>query len=58
MNNCWIFDFDGTLVDSEKYIRETFIKITKEIAPEREDFAVKVVIGPPLNETAKEIFIN
>lgn len=55
MSKCWIFDFDGTLVDSEKHIRKTFIKITKEIAPEREDFAVKVVIGPPLEETAKEI---
>ena len=55
MNNCWIFDFDGTLVDSEKHVRETFLKITKEIAPEREDYAVKVLIGPPLEETAKEI---
>ena len=55
MNNCWIFDFDGTLVDSEKHVRKTFLKITKDIAPEREDFAVKVVIGPPLEETAKEI---
>lgn len=55
MNNCWIFDFDGTLVDSEKHVRETFLKITKEISPEREDYAVKVLIGPPLEETAKEI---
>ena len=58
MSKCWIFDFDGTLVDSEKHIRETFIKITKEIAPERIDFAAKVIIGPPLQETAKEILGN
>ena len=55
MNKCWIFDFDGTLVDSEKHIRETFLKITKEMAPERIGFASKVLIGPPLEETAKEI---
>ena len=55
MSRCWIFDFDGTLVDSEKHIRETFIKITKKIAPERIDFAAKVLIGPPLEDTAKEI---
>lgn len=58
MSTAIIFDFDGTLVDSEKHIRETFIKITKEIAPERIDFAAKVIIGPPLQETAKEILGN
>lgn len=55
MSRCWVFDFDGTLVDSEKHIRQTFIKITKKIAPERIDFAAKVLIGPPLEDTAKEI---
>ena len=44
MGKCWIFDLDGTLVDSEKHVRETFIKITKEIAPERIDFAEQVLI--------------
>ena len=58
MSKCWIFDFDGTLVDSEEHVRKTFIKITKEIAPERIDFAAKVLIGPPLEETAKEILGN
>lgn len=55
MKKYWIFDFDGTLINSEKHVRETFLKITKEIAPERLVFAKKVVIGPPLEETAKEI---
>ena len=55
MNKYWIFDFDGTLIDSEKHVRETFLKITKEIAPKRLVFAEKVLIGPPLEETAKEI---
>ena len=55
MNKYWIFDFDGTLIDSEKHVRETFLKITREISPERLCFAEKVLIGPPLEETAKEI---
>jgi len=55
VNKYWIFDFDGTLIDSERHVRKTFLKITREIAPERISFAEKVLIGPPLEETAKEI---
>jgi phosphoglycolate phosphatase len=58
MSKYWIFDFDGTLINSEKHVRDTFLKITKEIAPERLFFAEKVLIGPPLEETAKEILGN
>ena len=50
-----IFDFDGTLVDSEKAIYECFQSITKLIAPERRNFAKNILIGPPLRETASEI---
>ena len=50
-----IFDFDGTLVDSEKAIYECFQKITKYIAPERESYAKNLLIGPPLRDTASEI---
>ena len=50
-----IFDFDGTLVDSEKAIYECFQKITKHIAPERESYAKNLLIGPPLRDTASEI---
>ena len=50
-----IFDFDGTLVDSEKAIYECFQSITKQIAPERENFAKNILIGPPLRDTASEI---
>jgi len=50
-----IFDFDGTLVDSEKTIKQCFQSITKLIAPEREGFAKNILIGPPLRETASEI---
>ena len=50
-----IFDFDGTLVDSEKAIYECFQSITKHIAPERESYAKNLLIGPPLRDTASEI---
>ena len=55
MSKAIIFDFDGTLVDSEKAIYECFQKITKEIAPERESYAKNILIGPPLRDTASEI---
>ena len=47
-----IFDFDGTLVDSEKAIYECFQSITKQLAPERMEYAKNILIGPPLRETA------
>ena len=50
-----IFDFDGTLIDSEKAIYECFQNITKHIAPERESYAKNLLIGPPLRDTASEI---
>ena len=50
-----IFDFDGTLVNSEKLIRKTFIDITRKIAPNRLSIAKKVLIGPTLKDTVKEI---
>ena len=50
-----IFDFDGTLVDSEKVIYECFHNITKKLAPERINYAKNILIGPPLRDTASEI---
>ena len=55
MSKAIIFDFDGTLVNSEKAIYECFQTITKLIAPERENFAKNILIGPPLRDTASEI---
>ena len=51
----WIFDFDGTLVDSEMAIYQCFQIITNHLAPERKDFAKNILIGPPLRDTASEI---
>ena len=50
-----IFDFDGTLVDSEKAIYECFQSITRWLAPERVNYAKNILIGPPLRDTASEI---
>ena len=50
-----IFDFDGTLVDSEKAIYHCFQSITKYLAPERIAYAKNILIGPPLRDTASEI---
>ena len=55
MSKAIIFDFDGTLVDSEQAIYECFQSITKHIAPERENFAKNILIGPPLRDAASEI---
>lgn len=55
MKKAIIFDFDGTLVDSEKAIYECFQSITRRLAPERESYSKNLLIGPPLRDTASEI---
>ena len=55
MSKAIIFDFDGTLVDSEKAIYECFQSITRYLAPERINYAKNILIGPPLRDTASEI---
>ena len=55
LNLAFIFDFDGTLVDSEQAIYQCFKSITKQLAPHRIDHSKKILIGPPLKDTASEI---
>jgi phosphoglycolate phosphatase len=55
MSKYWIFDFDGTLVDSEKPIKECYKKITAALAPSRIKIAEEILIGPTLQETTKII---
>jgi len=55
LTQAFIFDFDGTLVDSEQAIFHCFQSITKQLAPERIDYAKNILIGPPLRDTASEI---
>ena len=55
MSKFWIFDFDGTLVDSESAIRKCYMSITSEIAPSRINTAQTILIGPTLDESSREI---
>ena len=55
MSEAIIFDFDGTLVDSEITIYQCFQSITNHLAPERINYAKNILIGPPLSDTASEI---
>ena len=55
MSKAIIFDFDGTLVNSEITIYQCFQSITNYLAPERVDYAKNILIGPPLRDTASEI---
>ena len=55
LTTAFIFDFDGTLVDSEQSIYQCFQNITKQLAPERMEYAKNILIGPPLRDTASEI---
>ncbi|MBT3778031.1 MAG: HAD family hydrolase [Pelagibacteraceae bacterium] len=58
MTTLWIFDFDGTLVDSEPGIKKCYVKITEKLAPSRVGFAENILIGPTLLETANLILSN
>jgi len=58
MSRLWIFDFDGTLVDSEPAIKKCYLKVTEKLAPSRIDFAKNILIGPTLLETASQILNN
>ena len=55
LTQAFIFDFDGTLVDSKQAIYKCFQSITKKLAPNRVEYSKKILIGPPLRDTASEI---
>jgi phosphoglycolate phosphatase len=58
MGKLWIFDFDGTLVDSEVAIKYCYLKVTEKLFPERINFVENILIGPTLEETAQSILTN
>ena len=58
MSRLWIFDFDGTLVDSEPAIKKCYINVTEKLTPSRVSFAENILIGPTLLETASLILNN
>ena len=55
MTQSWIFDFDGTLVDSAPSIKSCYEKVTLALAPERIHYAEKILIGPTLEQTVNNI---
>lgn len=55
MKNLWIFDFDGTLADSEIAIKKCYEKVTQELIPKRVNFIKKMSIGPTLDQSARII---
>lgn len=55
MGKLWIFDFDGTLVDSEVAIKHCYFKVTEKLLPERINFVKNILIGPTLEETVSMI---
>ena len=55
LTKAFIFDFDGTLVDSEQAIYQCFQSITKQLAPNRVEYTKNILIGPPLRDTASAI---
>ena len=55
MSKAIIFDFDGTLVDSQSLIYECFEEATRIIAPNRIEMAKNIIIGPQLRESVKVI---
>jgi len=58
MGKLWIFDFDGTLVDSEVAIKHCYLKVTEKLLPERINFVKNIFIGPTLEETTLAILAN
>ena len=53
-----LFDFDGTLMDTEKCIKETFVQVFKENQPETElsDAQLQSFIGPTLYDSFGRYF--
>lgn len=58
MSRLWVFDFDGTLVNSEPAIKKCYLKVTSKLIPSRVNFVKSILIGPTLNETASLILSN
>ena len=58
MGKLWIFDFDGTLVDSAVAIKHCYLKVTEKLLPERINFVKNILIGPTLEDTARTILTN
>ena len=58
MKNLYIFDLDGTLIDSKRIILKCYKKVMKDLLPENNIQIDDLLIGPSLHETASELLGN
>lgn len=55
MTKLWLLDFDGTLVDSEKAIKNCYLKVCEKLLPNRCGYIKKMLIGHTLDESVRMI---
>lgn len=58
MAKLWLLDFDGTLVDSMKAIKACYLKVGKELIPDRCSYIENMNIGPTLDESSRMILTD
>ena len=55
MKNLYIFDLDGTLIDSKSMISNCFKKVLNELLPNNSYKTDNLLIGPSLHDTAGKL---
>lgn len=58
MKNLYIFDLDGTLIDSKPMILKCYKKVLNELLPDNNLKTDKLLIGPSLHVTASKLLGN
>ena len=58
MKNLYIFDLDGTLIDSKQIITKCYKKVMRDLLPENNIQTDDLLIGPSLHETASKLLGN
>ncbi len=58
MAKLWLFDFDGTLVNSEQAIKACYLKVGLELVPDRLNYIKNMVVGLTLDQSSKMILTN
>lgn len=58
MKNLYIFDLDGTLIDSKSMISNCFKKVLNELLPNNSYKTDNLLIGPSLHDTAGKLLGN
>ena len=53
-----IFDFDGTLIDSQEAIKKSYYKAIIKVAPKHKNFVEQIQIGPSFEDIVSSLPIN